>query len=432
MAKPSTRDELASALASTLTELGRRNEIRLGYVRISATVLGSVLGWTGYLHPRLWADYPRLGAPVALVSTVVVGVQVLFWWSLHRGWYRSAVSYGGAVIDAVSIAAFHLTVIRTADASLLAVFAPTLSATCAVYAASGGMRATSGGAVWTAFLAMVLYLTFGLLSTTPPATICSVEVFLLTSGFLGYWMNQLSRSAVAGALGRVALERFLPRRVLEGALVDPLALVATPRTLEATVLISDLRGFTAFAESLPPAEVLAFLNEIHGELAEAVRHNGGVVDKFMGDGMLAVFGAPEANPDHAQHAVMAAADAVAAMGRLNARRAARRAAPVRIGIGVHSGQVVSGCLGSGRRLEFTVIGDTVNTAARLEALTKEKQVEVLVSGETARRAGAHALAAMGSVAIRGRAAPLEVFGLGEAAEAEARVRVAGRSQSRIT
>jgi class 3 adenylate cyclase len=225
-------------------------------------------------------------------------------------------------------------------------------------------------------------------------------------------MSGLTGSAVAGAVGRVTLERFLPRQVLDAALVDPLALLGPPRTIDATVLISDLRGFTALSETLPPAKLLAFLSVVQGELADAVRANGGVVDKFMGDGMLAVFGAPETDPEHARHALDAAKAALAAIVRLNAERAQLEQGPIRLGIGIHSGPVVVGCLGYGQRLEFTVIGSTVNTASRLESLTKEKAVEVLVSGETARRAPDAGLRAMGSVNVRGLAQPLDVFTLG--------------------
>ena len=101
------------------------------------------------------------------------------------------------------------------------------------------------------------------------------------------------------------------------------------------------------------------LNEVQGALADAVRTHGGMVDKFMGDGMLAVFGAPEKREDHADCAVAAAESMLVAV---------RRIAPdVRLGIGVHTGEVVIGCLGSGPRMEFTVLGDTVNTAARMES-----------------------------------------------------------------
>ncbi len=132
----------------------------------------------------------------------------------------------------------------------------------------------------------------------------------------------------------------------------------------------------------------------------------------MGDGMLAVFGAPETVADHARRGFGAARAIRSALETVNQARAARREPPLRIGVGLHSGAVVTGCLGSGTRAEFTVIGDTVNTASRLEALTKEKGVDVIVSEETVRRLGAEeGVQALGEVAIRGRKEPLRVYAL---------------------
>lgn len=152
-----------------------------------------------------------------------------------------------------------------------------------------------------------------------------------------------------------------------------------------------------------------------------MHRHGGMVDKFMGDGMLAVFGAPEPLANHADSGLRAAAAIVAAMETLNGKRAESGQAPVRVGVGIHSGLVVTGCLGSGARLEFTVIGDTVNTAARLEALTKERGVEILASDETMRRAtiGAEltidglrfAVETVGETAIRGRRESLGLHAL---------------------
>lgn len=208
----------------------------------------------------------------------------------------------------------------------------------------------------------------------------------------------------------MTLRRFLPARVIEGALADPLSLLGEPRATDATILISDVRGFTRWAEDKPPAQVLAFLNEVQGALAEAVRSQGGMVDKFLGDGMLAVFGAPEPLADHADHALRSALTMRETIADITARRVAAGDDPVQLGIGIHSGEVVAGCLGSGLRLEFTVIGDTVNTASRLEALTKTQGTDLLVSETCHRRlADASGLVRLGEVEVRGRQERLVVY-----------------------
>jgi class 3 adenylate cyclase len=241
---------------------------------------------------------------------------------------------------------------------------------------------------------------------------------ILSFGMMSLWMSVNVRRVVESEVGRLALERFLPRRLVDGAHRDPANPLGPPRTAEVTVLVSDLRGFTAIAQDLEPAQVMAILNELQGDFARVIDEHGGTVDKFMGDGMLAVFGAIEPLADHAGAAVAATRGLRGTLVRLNATRAASSLPALSMGVGVHSGTVVAGCLGGGPRLEFTVVGDTVNVASRLEAMTKEHQVDVLVSEETAKRlrtaSERESLEPLGAMSIRGRAGTMGVFALGTA------------------
>jgi adenylate cyclase len=169
---------------------------------------------------------------------------------------------------------------------------------------------------------------------------------------------------------------------------------------------------------MPPADAFALLNEVQGAFARAVQNHGGTVDKFLGDGMLAVFGAPEPLDDHASRAIEATIEIRRAINAVNERRAKEKQGTLKIGVAVHSGPVVAGCIGSGARLEFTVIGDTVNTASRLEGATKDKGTDVLISGDTAKRLSEQTgsqelsmLSSLGDIPIRGREEPLAVHGL---------------------
>jgi class 3 adenylate cyclase len=198
----------------------------------------------------------------------------------------------------------------------------------------------------------------------------------------------------------------LARRAAHGLPVSAPHLPLRSRPLPPIGLLSFLCS-TTIAENLQPDEVLALLNEFQGELAAAVREHGGTIDKFMGDGMLAVFGAPEPLPDHASRALAAARAMLARIDALNAANPHR--APLRLGIGIQSGKVVAGCLGSGERLEFTVIGGTVNTASRLEALTKAKGVPVLIGEGTTGQTSAADLVPLDSVTLRGHSRPLPIF-----------------------
>lgn len=146
-----------------------------------------------------------------------------------------------------------------------------------------------------------------------------------------------------------------------------------------TVLFSDIRSFTSISENMDPRELLDFLNEYLAGMVESVLRHHGVVDKFIGDAIMAVFGAPVPEPDDPLHAVCAALAMRETLAKINEGFLARGLPEIRTGIGLHSGQVVAGNMGHSERMEYTVIGDAVNLASRLEGLTKELQCDIIVS-----------------------------------------------------
>jgi adenylate cyclase len=171
---------------------------------------------------------------------------------------------------------------------------------------------------------------------------------------------------------------------------DPARLDLAGEERAVTVLFADVRRFTDFAERYEPHEVVALLNAYFGAVVPAVEAEGGTVLTYMGDGLLALFGAPGVLPDHALRAVRAAAAMVRQVHARRGRWAAfdrqgvwKDEGGLRIGVGVHTGKVVVGAVGSRRRLDYTAIGDAVNAAARIEAENKRLGTEVLVSAATA-------------------------------------------------
>jgi adenylate cyclase len=177
---------------------------------------------------------------------------------------------------------------------------------------------------------------------------------------------------------------------------------------DVTVMFADCRGFTAMSEALPPAEVLRRLNEMLTVLTEVIERHGGVVDKYIGDAIMALFGAPLAHADDPSRAVACALEMIEAMDTLNrSRPEAERQA---IGIGINSGRAVAGNMGSTTRLNYTVIGDTVNLASRVEALTRNYDAPVLVTEQTREACGAtFEFELVDRVQVKGREAPVAIY-----------------------
>jgi adenylate cyclase len=183
---------------------------------------------------------------------------------------------------------------------------------------------------------------------------------------------------------------------------------------EVTVLFSDLRDFTAMCEKLSPKEMLGILNHYFTRMGGIVEKHGGVVDKYIGDALMALFGAPLRNSDDADRAVIAALEMSRALEDLNRQWQKRGLPAISLGIGVNTDVVVAGNMGSQTRLNYTVIGDGVNLASRLEALTKvpEYQTRIIISGSTLANAkNRYRTRHLGEVAVKGKQKPVEIYAL---------------------
>jgi adenylate cyclase len=225
--------------------------------------------------------------------------------------------------------------------------------------------------------------------------------------------NQAVRRMFTELRRRDNLTRFLPRAVAERVLAHGDAVLA-PVQREVTVLFSDIRGFTALSETLPPRAVLELLDDYFGRMALIVKGHDGVVGKYLGDGLLAFWGVPDDDRDHARKAVRAALDMHKELVDVNRAREADGLAPLRVGIGVHTGTVAAGMLGGAEHAEYTVIGDAVNVASRIEGLTKTHGVDLLVSETTWAGCGDRfAGRKLAGEVIRGRREPVVLYAVGE-------------------
>ncbi|MFN2589760.1 MAG: adenylate/guanylate cyclase domain-containing protein [Actinomycetota bacterium] len=300
----------------------------------------------------------------------------------------------------------------------------TLATATVVAAAQSPTLAPTSRAIVGVGSAMVLTLTISLLLTTflTRAVVSPVEQLLAASrrvregdlaarvavmssdelGVLSQSFNEMieglqEREALSAAMGSYVDPTVAGRVLREGQLLQG-------EEVEVTLMFLDIRNFTGTSEDLSAADTVAFLNEFFELVVPIIAEHGGHANKFLGDGLLAVFGAPEPHPDHADRAVTAA--------RAIARRVREAYGDrLRIGIGVNSGRVIAGTLGGGGRLEFGLIGDAVNVAARVEQLTKETGDTILITEWTRAFLSHNAYEPRGAARLRGKATEIQIYGV---------------------
>lgn len=208
---------------------------------------------------------------------------------------------------------------------------------------------------------------------------------------------------------RATMARYMTAEVAEQVLAEGDSALGG-RSTAATVLFSDIQGFSAIAERLGPQDTVSMLNEYFTEMVEVVFEYNGILDKYIGDAIMAVFGTPYPSPDDADNAVWVAIRMQQVLVDLNRVRCESGRPPFEVRIGINSGDVVVGNIGSSRRMDYTVIGDGVNTAARLESANKQLGTRILISGSTREALrGDYRLRELDLIRVKGRAAPVPIY-----------------------
>jgi adenylate cyclase len=244
------------------------------------------------------------------------------------------------------------------------------------------------------------------------------EIGELARAFEGMTRGLVERDNMRDVLGKVA-----SNAVAEQLLTGGIELGGEER--EVTVMFTDVRNFTAICETLPPQSTLLLLNEFLTIVSEVVEKRHGVVDKYIGDGAMAIFGAPISRPDDAQNAVAAALEIRDRMAALGPSLAARDLPHPEIGIGINTARVLAGNIGSPSRLNYTVLGDGVNLASRFEGLTKRYRVPIVVGDLTQRSIENVVFRELDKVRVRGKTVPVRIFEPMAAATAGSRTRAGG-------
>ena len=204
--------------------------------------------------------------------------------------------------------------------------------------------------------------------------------------------------------------RYVPKDIYEQLLADPTRAALGGKRRVMTVLFSDVRGFTAMSEKATPEEVVGQLNEYFSRMVDVLFEHHGTLDKFVGDMVMGLFGAPLDDADHADHAVQAAIAMSHALNALNRDWATAGRPQLDIGVGISTGDMVAGNIGSSAIMSYTVIGDTVNLGARLESLNKEYGTRIIISEVTrAALKGQYDIRPLGDVTVKGKSKPVQIF-----------------------
>jgi adenylate cyclase len=235
--------------------------------------------------------------------------------------------------------------------------------------------------------------------------ILAVGVALFAGTAYRYFVEDAEKRKVSRLFGR-----YVSRDVYKQLMAHPELAELGGARREMSVLFSDLRGFTSITEKGNPEDLVQQLNEYFSRMVDIVFRNGGTVDKFVGDMVMALFGAPVDDVNHADAAVKTAVEMVRELGELNRNWAAEGRVQLDIGIGVNSGDMIAGNIGSASIMSYTVIGDNVNLGARLESLNKEYRTRIIISESTRARLGlSYEMRPLGGVVVKGKTRPVEIF-----------------------
>lgn len=282
-------------------------------------------------------------------------------------------------------------------AGLALVFAlPLLSAFRAVVLSLVVIAAVVGLNSW-------LYLGAGLVLPLAAALVMALTAFALNMSY-GYFVESRGKRELANLFGT-----YVPPELVDEMVKDPDSYSMTARSKELTVMFCDLRGFTTWSEKMEPTQLQALLNAVFNRLTDLIRSNRGTIDKYMGDCVMAFWGAPVEIPNHAHLAVKTAMEMASAVRKVNEEHRAQGMAEIGIGIGLNTGVMCVGDMGSDVRRSYTVIGDAVNLGSRLEGLSKVYGVDIVASEATRRSAPDFAWQELDRVRVKGKKESVAIF-----------------------
>ena len=279
---------------------------------------------------------------------------------------------------------------------LLAVGLPLLSAPRAVLLSVGVLVTVTALNTW-------LYVAFGLVMPLAAALVMTFTAFALNMSY-GYFVESRSKRELAHLFGT-----YVPPELVDEMVKDPDSYSMKASNRELTVMFCDMRGFTKMSEQMEPTQLQELLTGVFSQLTSLIRGNRGTIDKYMGDCVMAFWGAPVETPEHANLAVKSAMEMASAVRGINADHKARGLPEIGIGIGLNTGTMCVGDMGSNIRRAYTVIGDAVNLGSRLEGLSKIYGVDIVVSETTRKQATDFAWQELDRVRVKGKEQAVSIF-----------------------
>jgi adenylate cyclase len=289
---------------------------------------------------------------------------------------------------------------RVAAVIIAAVSIGLLAAFLTFWSATGAAAVIMGG--WT-FFAVSAFRDGLWLNLVQPLTAGGIALFAGTA--YQYFVEGREKRRVSKLFGR-----FVSRDVYSHLMSNPDEVALGGKRRDMTVLFSDIRGFTSVTEKGDPEELVSQLNEYFTHMVDVVFKHQGTLDKFVGDMVMALFSAPLDDPEHAEHAVQAAIDMIRELGELNRKWVGEGKKALDIGVGINSGDMIAGNIGSSAVMSYTVIGDNVNLGSRLESANKEYKTRIIISDATrSRLKGHYAMRPLGDVIVKGKTKPVAIF-----------------------
>lgn len=376
----------------------RRNERVSSYIRL--TVVAVLFASFIPVHDKFpWASLPM----VILSAYGAIGLLSLV--LAHGGVFRPWIPWVYATVDVLILVILLMVLTNVHGIPLRDAFRVPGAAMIFMFLAQAALRYQPVLVLYTAALYVVswiiLVIAFGESGSVPVVTSSRTDLPLhieylrlvitvlvaLILGLVVYRTRRLLQSAIIEARSKSNLAKYLPANLVREMADNGIHLIEQSRLQTVAVLFIDIRDFTGMCENMDPSAITDLLTEFRRRMTRIVLSRGGTLDKFIGDAIMVEFGVPEPGEFDARDALLCGIDMMRGLREWNKERGNLNLPPAEAGIGVHYGKVIAGALGDEARLEFTVIGDTVNTAERIERATRKAKVPMLVSQELLNAAG---------------------------------------------